>query len=69
MDDELFVQNLPENLRFLLKLGLVNSVWVSMLTYLAQSRAERRNARIREQTLASDRQIDRMLAFAGKESA
>lgn len=69
MDDELFVQNLPENLRFLLKLGLVNSVWVSMLTYLAQSRAERRNARIREQTLVSDRQIDRMLAFAGKESA
>jgi hypothetical protein len=40
-----------------------------MLTYLAQSRAERRNARIREQTLVSDRQIDRMLAFAGKESA
>jgi preprotein translocase subunit SecA len=69
MDDELFVQNLPENLRFLLQLGLVNSVWVSMLTYLAQSRAERRNARIREQTLVSDRQIDRMLAFAGKESA
>ena len=67
MDDELFSQYLPANLNFLLALGLLKPAWVSILTYLAQSRAERRNARIREQTLVSDRQIDRMLAFAGKE--
>lgn len=69
MDDDLFDQYLPANFRFLLQLGLVKPAWASMLTYFAQSRAERRNARIREQTLVSDRQIDRMLAFAGKESS
>jgi len=69
MDDDLFEQYLPAGWGPLLALGLVNPIWVRLLTHFAQSRAERRNARIREQTLVSDRQIDTMLAFAGKEGA
>lgn len=68
IDDDLYEKNLPDNLRFLLRFGLKKPVFVSLFSQLAQFRAEWRNARIREQTLVSDRQIDRMLAFAGKES-
>jgi len=69
VEDDLFRHHLPGFMRVFLRLAVVSPGWIRVFLSLAQYRAERKNARIREQTLVSDRKIDRMLAFAGKESS
>jgi preprotein translocase subunit SecA len=67
VDDELFRLYAPAWLRRL-ALSEPAPAWLVRLWRVAsQSKAERHHARIREQTLNLDRQIDRMLAFAGRE--
>lgn len=52
---------------WLIRLGpALGSAALTVLRYTVQSQAERRDARVRRDTLAQDRQLDKTLAFSGK---
>lgn len=66
-DDELFRLYAPLWFRRMPVHDAAPAWWVRLSGLAAQAKAERHHARIREQTLNFDRQVDRMLAFAGRE--
>jgi len=66
LDDELFQTYVPAWFRFFFKQQNATPWLIYVCRYLAQSRAERLHAAMRDQTLKSDREIEQLLAFAGK---
>jgi len=69
LEDELFRTNAPWLTRFLAGLGGASIcspsvLWI--LRHMAQTTAERRNARIRADNLKFDRRLETTLAFSGK---